>query len=89
VYFGALEEALTAAHVAMRESALLIFTLEAGKSDAMDYRLELHGRYVHSEMYVRRVITATGLKLVALSLETLRRERLQEVSGYVVVARRD
>ena len=89
VYFGALEDALAAARDALLASGLLIFTLEAAKTGECDHRLEFHGRYVHSEMYVRRAVATAGLELVALSLETLRSERLENVAGYVAVARRD
>jgi len=90
VYFGALDEPLLAARATLRKSGLLIFTLEVlSDAEQADHRLESHGRYTHSEAYVRRVLAATGFELHALERETLRQERLLDVVGYLVVARRE
>jgi predicted TPR repeat methyltransferase len=89
VYFGPLEEPLRAAHETLRPSGLLIFTLETlDADDDADHRLELHGRYAHSEPYVRRALNDAGFELETLTRETLRQERLQDVIGYLVTARR-
>jgi predicted TPR repeat methyltransferase len=89
VYFGPLDEPLTAARETLHESGLLIFTLEAlTADDDADHRLEFHGRYAHSHAYVRRILPATGFELETTSRETLRQERFQDVIGYLVVARR-
>jgi predicted TPR repeat methyltransferase len=88
VYFGALEEPMSAARAALRNSGFLIFTVEAPASqDNVDHRLEFHGRYTHSEAYVRRVLSATGFEVQSLSREVLRQERLEQVNGYLVIAR--
>jgi predicted TPR repeat methyltransferase len=89
VYFGPLDEPLRAAYETLRPSGLLIFTLEtliAGGS--ADHRLEFHGRYAHSEAYVRRALDAAGFELATLTRETLRQERLQDVIGQLAIARR-
>jgi predicted TPR repeat methyltransferase len=89
VYFGPLDEPLSAARETLRPSGLLIFTLEASRTDdSTDHRLEFHGRYSHSEAYVRRIVPATGFELETLSRETLRQERLEHVVGSIVIARR-
>jgi predicted TPR repeat methyltransferase len=91
VYFGSLEEPLRSAHEALLPAGWLIFTVEslaASLDGDEDYRLELHGRYVHSEAYLRRVLDIAGFELTALSHETLRQERLQDVHGFLVTARR-
>ena len=87
VYFGALEGALGAAYASLRDGGLLVFTVERIEGDA-PYRLEPHGRYAHSAAYVREALGAAGFRDVALTEETLRRERGAEVNGYVVVGRR-
>jgi predicted TPR repeat methyltransferase len=87
VYFGALEEALRAAHASLRDGGLLVFTVERVEGDAR-YRLEPHGRYAHSEAYVREAMSEAGFRDVTLAQEALRRERGAEVNGYVVVGRR-
>lgn len=89
VYFGELREPLQAAYSTLRPNGLLLFTLEKLLNDSSaDYRLEAHGRYAHSENYIRRALSDAGFELDALSLETLRQERLQDVPGFLVVARR-
>jgi predicted TPR repeat methyltransferase len=89
VYFGALEEALAAAHGALRAPGVVIFTLESlsGDTDA-DHQLQFHGRYAHSERYIRRALQNAGLSLESMAFETLRQERLDPVNGFLVIARR-
>jgi predicted TPR repeat methyltransferase len=52
------------------------------------YRLEAHGRYAHTETYVRRAVAAAGFTLDALTHESLREERGSPVHGLVVTARK-
>lgn len=91
VYFGGLDEPLRAAQSALRPDGLLIFTLESLSDDPSteDHRLQFHGRYAHSEAYVRRAARDAGLAIESLAHETLRRERLEPVNGFVVTARRE
>ena len=89
VYFGALEEAFAAAHGALRVSGVLIFTLESLNVDTdADHQLQFHGRYAHSEQYIRRALQNAGLSLESMASETLRQERLDPVNGFLVIARR-
>ena len=88
VYFGALEQPFAAANESLRGSGWLIFTLEAldpGVAD--DYRLEVHGRYAHSENYVRHALANANFRIEALTRDAFRKEREQEVPGFLVVAR--
>jgi predicted TPR repeat methyltransferase len=91
VYFGALDDPLGAAHQALRPSGTLIFTAEAltEGSQAEDFRLELSGRYVHAESYLRGTLAASGFWIDSILRETLREERSENVAGHVVVARRN
>jgi predicted TPR repeat methyltransferase len=52
------------------------------------YRLEAHGRYAHTENYVRRAVAVAGFTLDALTHATLREERGSPVLGFVVTARK-
>jgi predicted TPR repeat methyltransferase len=88
VYFGALEEACLTAHQALRAGGLFVFTVEALLSEGDEpHKLQVHGRYTHRESYVREVLEANGFEILESRRETLRMERLQEVIGYLVVAR--
>jgi predicted TPR repeat methyltransferase len=90
VYFGALEQVLAAANGSLRDAGWLVFTLEAlAPNETDDYRLEVHGRYAHSEDYVREALAAANFHVDALMPDTFRKERDQDVPGFLVVARRN
>jgi predicted TPR repeat methyltransferase len=96
VYFGALEEPLRSVHETLRDSGWLIFTVEAlvgsqlqTANEIESHRLEFHGRYSHSERYIRSALAEAGFTLEALTQETLRQELDRDVPGYLVVARRE
>lgn len=88
VYFGDLAEPLAAAHTALRQRAPLVFTVEALPGKAAEHRLEISGRYSHSDDYLQRVLRESGFEVVAIQPQSLREERGAAVAGYVVVARR-
>ena len=89
VYFGDLEGVLDAAAGALRENGLFVFTLEhAVKADAgVDYRLEFHGRYSHTRIYVEAGLARAGLRPEIAEAE-LRMESGAPVAGLVVRARK-
>jgi predicted TPR repeat methyltransferase len=88
VYFGALDEVMTAAAGALRAGGMLIFTLEHATSESVpDFRLETHGRYTHSQAYVERLIA--GARLVPeVAHAELRMESGLPVAGLVIRARK-
>jgi predicted TPR repeat methyltransferase len=88
VYFGDLAEPLAAASAALRGRAPLVFTVEALPGNVAEHRLEISGRYSHSDDYLQRVVRDSGFEVVSIQPHTLREERGAEVAGYVVVARR-
>jgi predicted TPR repeat methyltransferase len=89
VYFGALHEPFEAAHACLRSGGLLAFTVERLEAEAaVPYRIEPHGRYAHTEAYVREALARAGFALLELRSETLRRERGQQVTGHLVLAAR-
>lgn len=93
VYFGALEEPLRAAHACLRRGGLLIFTVEHEDPDGdsgsggQPYRLETHGRYSHSEVYIGSALAAAGFGGISIEKGVLRRERGSGVRGLIVLAR--
>ena len=89
VYFGALEDPLSAARDSLRQQGVLVFTLESlPATAAQPYRLEAHGRYAHSEQYVRSTLATSGFSVTGLDAVTLREESGEPVSGFLVTARR-
>jgi predicted TPR repeat methyltransferase len=90
VYFGDLRELLGAARGALRPGGRLVFTLEhaAGEDEVpAGYRIHPHGRYSHTEPYVRRMLAEAGFGLVEVERAHLRREGGRYVDGLLVVAR--
>jgi predicted TPR repeat methyltransferase len=89
VYFGSLQEPLAAARACLRKGGILVFTLERLDSAACTagYRLEPHGRYSHTEAYVRSTMAGAGFLAITSELHVLRRERGQDVLGHLVLAR--
>jgi len=87
VYFGDLEGAIAACARALRLNGLLVFTLEhaVGGSAAVDYRLELHGRYSHARAYVEQLLACSGLHAKIIQAE-LRMEAGAPVPGLVIRA---
>jgi predicted TPR repeat methyltransferase len=87
VYFGDLEPVFTAAYRALRRDGLLIFTVEALET-ADGHKLQPHGRFAHSESYIRQALARAGFVVNELTRETLRVEGAQDATGFLVVGRR-
>ncbi len=87
VYFGALEEVCQAAHDSLRSGGLFVFTVEALLTGDAPHQLLVHGRYAHRDTYLRSVLEQHGFAVLELRREALRMERLQDVIGYLVMAR--
>jgi predicted TPR repeat methyltransferase len=88
VYFGRLEDALAAAHAALKPGGWFGFTLEAMDGDAEEPEITPSGRYRHGRRYVERVLASSGFARVRIHGDTLRREAGQPVAGWVVLAQR-
>jgi len=90
VYFGDLAAAMTAAHRGLRAHGHLVFTLErVGDDEApLGYRINPHGRYSHTETYVRRVLEGARLEARRITPVHLRLELKKPVEGLLVVAAR-
>lgn len=88
VYFGELQEVLTATYTALRPGGWLAFTLEAMEGEEDRVELTPSGRYHHTRRYVERVLAAPGFVGPRIASDTLRREGGQAVLGWVVLAQR-
>ena len=88
VYFGALDDVFGRAAAALRPNGLLVCTLERlVLAGAVDYRLEMHGRYSHAQSYVERVLARAGLR-AEMTHADLRMEAGAPVEGLVIGARK-
>ena len=90
VYFGDLTAAMTAAHRGLRAHGHLVFTLERAEDGEapLGYRINPHGRYSHTEGYVRRVLAGARLEARRVTPVHLRLELKKAVEGLLVVAAR-
>ena len=90
-YCGDLRDALVAARASLRPGGRLVFTLEHSidaQALSEGYRIHPHGRYSHTEAYVRRALAQAGFCLIDIEKAHLRREGDAYVDGLVVSARR-
>ncbi|MES2259279.1 MAG: tetratricopeptide repeat protein [Pseudomonadota bacterium] len=89
-YFGALEAAMLGAGAALRDGADFVFTVEETRDAAAfpTFLLHPHGRYSHTEAYVRQTLQQAGLEVVELRRITLRQEANKPVAGLLVGARK-
>jgi predicted TPR repeat methyltransferase len=85
-YFGDLGQVGAAISTALRPGGRVAFTVEHATPGPEGFRLHPHGRYSHSEEYVRSQLAAAGLSVRWLERGALRRERGEPVEGLVVVA---
>jgi predicted TPR repeat methyltransferase len=85
VYFGPLDEVVSAAGTALRKRGLLIFTVEELPDPGRDaeYAISPNGRYRHARRYVERVLADAGLRPVIVPAD-LRLEAGEPVPGLVV-----
>jgi predicted TPR repeat methyltransferase len=89
VYFGDLVDFTSVAAKSLRPGGALVFTVErAQPKDAPDgYRLHPHGRYSHTDDYLRRVLAQAGFAAPSLREVHLRKEAEMWVEGWLVSAR--
>jgi predicted TPR repeat methyltransferase len=87
-YFGDLAGVITATAGALRTGGTAVFTVEraAGGGELPPYRLYPHGRYSHTETYVRSVLAAAGFFAIETEHQTLRLEIGRDVAGLMVAA---
>ncbi len=91
-YFGVLGPVAAAACGALRNGGIFAFTLEKSEADeaaAPDgFHLHPHGRYSHTERYLRDTLAEAGLTSVSIAEAVLRIESGKPVAGMVATARK-
>jgi predicted TPR repeat methyltransferase len=88
VYFGSLSIVLQAMALALRSGGLLVFTLEKSDKANSGYQINPHGRYSHTERYLRTELEIAGFEIIKISTKILRFEGGLPVNGLVVTARK-
>ncbi len=85
IYFGDLGPVMAAARMALRPGGVMAATVEALPDDAVDFVLQVNGRYAHSEAYVRRLVVQNGCEIEMMRREVLRKEGGEAVPGWLFV----
>jgi len=87
-YFGDLTAVVREAANALKPKGWFIFTVEKQEETEPDegFRLNLHGRYSHTQAYLSNVLSHAGFVVQRLSVEVLRMESGVPVMGFVVSA---
>ncbi len=87
-YFGDLEPVFGGVRRSMRAGGVFAATLEALDGEGVDHQLTLSGRYAHSAVYLERLLQQSGMQLVNLTRQVLRREAGRDVQGWVFSAKK-
>lgn len=85
MYLGRLDGAFAGVAAMLAPGGLFAFSVEV-HDGAGDFVLRETRRYAHGISYIRAGLMRTGLALIALNKETIRRDRGVPVAGLVVLA---
>ena len=90
VYFGDLKPVFEAVAAALRPGGLFVFTLEASDDEnaRSGFALQVHGRFCHTEKYVKSRLRSAGFSSSSVSRQLERTEMGNPVIGLVVAARK-
>lgn len=92
VYFGALDELMTAAARRLRPGGLLVASIEelaaAEPAGLAGWALGPQGRYSHSAAYLTAAAQGVGLSVLELEQQVVRNEADQPVAGLLAVLQR-
>jgi predicted TPR repeat methyltransferase len=90
VYFGSLDAVVGGFAKALTPNGCVVFTVERSEpSEApYGYRMHPHGRYSHTEPYLRGVLEQAGFEVTQVASCELRLEAGKWVGGWVVTALR-
>lgn len=87
-YFGDLTKVFVRVSRSLLPNGLFVFTFSENEFNKEDYFLSPSGRFVHSLIYVEKVLKSAGLRLISTERQILRNEAERPVYGYVTVARK-
>ena len=92
-YFGDLTEFMRACKVSLRKNGHIVFSVEKNSNEdeeseasPLGYRLQVHGRYCHTEAYLRSVMQENGFEIKQQTCAIQRNENGRPVEGYIVTA---
>ena len=85
VYLGQLDGTIRRIVDRMAEGGLLAFSVESA-ADQVRWFLRTSGRYAHGDAYVRELLAASGLRLLAARNSVLRHERGEPLDGRIYLA---
>ncbi|RDH88221.1 MAG: hypothetical protein DIZ78_02235 [endosymbiont of Escarpia spicata] len=89
VYFGDLQPVISAAWLTLQPRGLIVFTLERLDENAeAGFHLCPHGRYSHTESYIKSILQESGFGEITVTNETLRMEMGKPVEGLLVIAKK-
>jgi predicted TPR repeat methyltransferase len=86
VYMADLASALRESRRVLAQGGFLAFTVQAHEGEG--FALGADARYAHSEGYLRALAAGSGLTTVLLERVSTRRDRGEDVPGFVVVMER-
>ena len=87
VYIGDLVKVFTGMSTVLRPGGVFGFSVEAGGET--DFILQPTHRFAHSLGYLRRLADAHGFAIVSVESRVIRKDRDTDVSGHLVVMRRN
>jgi predicted TPR repeat methyltransferase len=87
VYVGDLREIFAACVSALRPGGMFAFSVEAA-DDTDTFVLHGTGRYAHAGAYIRTLAAATGFSEIEHHAVVVRKEKGQDVNGYLFLLRR-
>jgi len=85
-YLGELTGVFAATSASLRAGGRLFFSVELLAVPQEGYRLDLHGRYTHSEAYIRSSLKQSRLTVTGIMQADLRLETGKPVAGLLVSA---
>jgi len=88
-YLGDLKPLFRELAGAVKFNGLLCFSISKNLYNQNDYFLTSSGRFVHSIAYIYRLLKYCGFEVVKQEEHILRHEGAKEVTGYVVLARKN